>query len=52
VGISPATARANDMDYTPSFSTRRVVARIEAREKATADDMAAIPDYPVKAFQV
>jgi hypothetical protein len=40
------------VDYAPSFRARRVVARIEAREKATADDMAAIPDYPVKAFQV
>jgi penicillin amidase len=30
------------LDYAPSFRTRRVVARIEALEKATADDMAAI----------
>ena len=30
------------LDYAPSFRTQRVVARIEALEKATADDMAAI----------
>ena len=30
------------LDYAPSFRTRRVVARIEALEKATVDDMAAI----------
>ena len=30
------------LDYAPSFRTRRVVARVEAMEKATVDDMAAI----------
>ena len=30
------------LDYAPSFRTRRVVARIEALEKATVEDMAAI----------
>src|SRR5262249_53537870 len=29
------------LDYAPSFRTRRVVARVEALEKATVDDMAA-----------